>query len=128
MTLDEIVKECEKQVDWKNFRNYIHSFSGNFDHYKKVVTSLEKKDITKFIKICDNRKERARVLLSDVATVLGFLMAAISILVSFSKDYRIIFLGAIIIILGFALLNHYRANVHAWTAFKEAAILKEEYI
>ncbi|MCX9026149.1 MAG: hypothetical protein OIN85_08665 [Candidatus Methanoperedens sp.] len=85
MNLDDLVKKCEEEVYWKNFRNYIHSFSGNFDHYKEVVKSIEEKDITKFIEICDNRIERAKVLLSDVATVLGFLMTAIAILATLAK-------------------------------------------
>lgn len=126
MKLNDLVNDCEKPMEWRNLAYWtLHSFSGNFEFYRVIVDNKieDEEDITKFIEICDNRIERAKVLLSDVATVLGFLITGTAILASFAKENLILFLGAIIIILGFALLFHYRANVHAWTAFKEAAIL-----
>lgn len=126
MALNDLVNDCEKTMKWKNLANQtLRSFSGNFEFYRVIVDNKIKneKEITKFIQICDNRIERAKVLLSDVATVLGFLIATMAVLAYYINENLIIFIGIIIIILGFVLLFHYRANVHAWTAFKEATIL-----
>lgn len=121
-----LLKNCGKKAGWKNFVYFIHSFSGNFEFYKGIVeNNIGEKDIEIFIEICDNRIERAKTLLSDVATVLGFLITGTTIIIALTTETLLTIILGAIIILGFALLFHYRANIHAWTAFKEGAILNK---
>lgn len=93
-------------------------------------------EFKQFIKICDNRLERAKTFLNDIAIVFGLDLAALSIvatigtpgntlhlLLSFSGIITVVSLFAILIILSI-LLAHYRSQVHAWTAFKEKALMK----
>ncbi len=148
MDASELVKECEKEVGWQNFMSYGHSFTGNFKHYREITENrLNGEESKRFIDLCDNRIEHAKTLLKDVATVLGFAIAGISIIISlsskvieqdakpidpiiailFTNEYGILFRGffaflIVGVIFGVALLFHYRYNVHAWTAFKEGTI------
>ena len=145
--MDNLIKACEKKIHWINF----HSFTGNFEYYKdeKLVDKLikDKKGIDKFIEICNNKIECAKTFLQDVATILGFfssslvIVLTLSVLESGDKNHVDPFLDVIIqygalfpvlvfsligcIVILFVLLIHYRANIHAWTAFKEMAILKK---
>ena len=147
--MDNFIKACEKKIHWIN----LHSFTGNFEYYKKIdkklVAKVIKDDdrIDKFIEICNNRIERAKTFLQDVTTVLGFFGSSLTIVLALSileqGDKHVdIFLDLIIgqyegmfpvlvfsligfIVILFVLLFHYRASIHAWTAFKEMAILKK---
>jgi hypothetical protein len=137
----ELVKECEKHIGWIKKPAW-YSFTSNFEYFKeflKYKLDMEKTEIAKFVEICDHRIERAKTLLGDVATVLGFGVAGATIMVTFSgvlsnsKENVSLFLTGLFvflivgIIFGFLLLIHYRTHVHAWTAFKEAVILSKEY-
>ena len=147
--MDELIKACENKISWR----YWHSFTGNFEYYKKIDKKLVAKviedddGIDKFIEICNNRRERAKTFLQDVATVLGFFGSSLAIVLTLSvlesgdknhvdpfldsiSQYGILFtvlvfslIGCIVIL--FVLLLHYRTSIHAWTAFKEMAILKK---
>ncbi len=130
MNISELVGKCEESIGWGL---NLHSFTDDFEHYRKITKDkIDGKDINKFIEICDNRIERAKTLLKDVATVLGFSITGVSI-ISLAKTivsflFEIFFWILIVgIIICFFLLVHYRTHIHAWTAFKEAAILSENY-
>ena len=157
MTTKELVERCEKKLKVgcnvpKFFKLAWYSFRGEFGAIKEGVTLDDPDDgeIKRFIKVCDNRINRARIFLNDVAMVLGFALTALSIIAvlasgtlgnkSGSVDpiiailfgvysvpfkFLVIFLFASSIFL-LILLCHYRAHVHAWTVFKEEAILNEK--
>ncbi len=140
MNASKLLEDCEKSIGWS-----LHSFTGDFGHYRKIIKDnlegkeIEVKEIDKFIEICNNRIERAKTFLSDVATVLGFGITGASVIVSFTdvlsptqKDVSFFLISLFVvlvtgIIIGFLLLVHYRTHIHIWTAFKEAAILNEKY-
>lgn len=135
MDVKELVKECENNAGW---RTYGHSFTNNFKHYTNILVlkEINNEEIGKFINICDNRIKHAKTLLKDVAMVQGFAVASASIILSLvAKDEKSIdpifqfFVGVLLvgIIILFVLLIRYRASVHAWTAFKEGAILNKNY-
>lgn len=150
MIVDELVNACENKTSWKNVKSLFHSFTDNFDDYKKFIADnkLEGEDIDKFIEICNIKIERAKTLLSDVATVLGFDITAISVIlglsfkqgelpekpfnsilkgtygIQFSLFFAVLLLGLFV---GVLMLVHHRTHIHAWSAFKEAAILNEKY-
>lgn len=114
----------------------------NFDAYKKIIEDNkpeEEVEIDKFIKVCDVKIERAKILMSDVGTVLNASIAVIAtaIVLSgviqenyFKYSFLVsVFISIFIIALFFiALRAHYRFHIHAWTTFKEAAILSKEHI
>lgn len=120
------------------------------DDFKKVrsdisfefETESERQD---FIAACDNRIHRATTLLNEAAIMLGFVITSVSVIASFSLNripegglvrpllqegdilFRV-FVGALIVVLILLifLLGHYRTCTHAWTAFKEGAILERK--
>ena len=146
--MDKLIEACENKIGWRCW----HSFTGNFEYYKdeKLVDKLieDQKGIDKFIEICNNRIECAKTFLQDVATILGFFSSSLVIVLTLSvlesgdknhvdpfldviTQYGALFpvlvfslIGCIVIL--FVLLIHYRANIHAWTAFKEMAILNKK--
>lgn len=147
MNLGELVKKCGEKAGWKNFVYFRHSFSDNFEFYKGIVENIEEKDIEIFIEICDNRIDLAKVFLQDIATVLGFFIASLTIVLAISgleqgKNHAYPFLDTLIgnygnlfpilvfsliagIVILFGLLLKYRTQIHSWTAFKEDAILNK---
>ena len=148
--MDNFIKACEKRIHWIN----LHSFTGNFEYYKDIFEGElvakvreDRKGMDKFIEICNNRIERAKTFLQDVATVLGFFGSSLAIVLTLSvlerkethvdtfldfiSQYGALFpilvfllIGCVIIL--FLLLLHYRTSIHAWTAFKEMAILNKK--
>ncbi len=156
MKAKELMKECEGKLrvgdtPIKYLRLAGYSFRGNFEKIKEGISfnELEESEIELFTKVCDNRINRAGIFLNEVATVLGFDLTALSIIAVISSGVleesespflSIIFFGQygiqfrtlviflfVVLIFLFILLGHYRAHVHAWTAFKEEAILNEKY-
>jgi hypothetical protein len=156
MNVKELVKECEGKLKVgdtpiiKFLRLTWYSFRGDFERIRGDISfnELGKSEIERFIKVCDNRINRAGILLNEIATVLGFDLTALSIIAvissgvleksddpvlsvivegQYSIQFRIlvIFLFVALIFL-ITLLGHYRTHVHAWTAFKEEAILNEK--
>ncbi len=88
--------------------------------------------------------ERSKTFLNEIAVVLGFDFVALSIIASIADigegdpllsillnfDYGIPFRLLVIFLLGviiplFMLLGHYRSQIHAWTAFKEIALMNK---
>lgn len=158
MKAKELVEECEKQlkVGWympKFFKLAWYSFRSDFRAIRGDITfdDLVEGEIERFIRVCDNRVNRAGIFLNEIAMVLGFVLTALSIIAIISSGrigeetqpvWTLLFTGAYynitfrmgIIVLVFcllfllALLAHYRTQVHAWTVFKEEAILNEKHI
>lgn len=153
MNARELLIRCEREAGWQNYILYGHSFSGNFEYYREFTENkLNGEENEKFLELCNNRIERAKILLRDVAMVVGFVIVAISAIISLSSKviwqdkkpidpiiailltneygipFRIFFALLIVgVIFGVALLFHYRYNVHVWTAFKEGAILNKAF-
>lgn len=150
INLGDLVKDCEKEVGWRKPFSYFHSFSGNFEHYKEIIEKkLKEEEIDNFIKICDNRIDLAKVFLQDIATVLGFFITSLTIILAISglergKNHADLFLdtlignyGNLVPILAFSLITgivilsglllKYRTQIHSWTALKEGAILNKKY-
>lgn len=153
MDVKKLVEICEKKIGWK-LEPILYSFIDDFETIRNDVLFSELKDETEiknFIEICDNRIEHAKTFLSDISTVLGFFITSLAFIVALSsikiepgdtladpvlnvvKNYGIIFtifvallLSGIIILS--ILLFRYRTRVHAWTAFKEAAILNKKIV
>jgi len=138
------------RLAWYSFRGDFERIRGDIS-----FNELDKSEKERFIEVCDNRIKRAGIFLNEVAMVLGFALTALSIiavlvsgtlenksgavnqsgsidpiraiLFECSQPFKIlvIFLFACSILL-LILLCHYRTHVHAWTAFKEEAILNEK--
>ena len=142
LRIEEFLEKCNKKIGEYKYELAWWSFSNNFERIKFGISfdEFEEKDFSKFIKICDNRLERAKTFLNDIAVVLGFDFIALSIIATIAKEHEtiwsliinpdyliltflIVFLFAILIFL-FVLMFHYRSQVHAWTAFKEMALIK----
>ncbi|MEA2032703.1 MAG: hypothetical protein U9N41_03850 [Euryarchaeota archaeon] len=154
MGAKKLVEICEGKLkvgrNGEFFRLARYSFIGEFGAIREGIqedsTFDDPDEIERFIKVCDNRINRARILLNEIAMVLGFDLAALSIVAVIlsgrigkednlirailhgdpSITFLVIFLLASSIFL-LILLVHYRTHVHAWTAFKEGAILSEKY-
>lgn len=150
MDARKLVEICEKEVGWK-LTPMLYSFTDDFETIRNDLLFSELKDeneIKKFIEICDNRIEHAKTFLSDIATVLGFFITSLAFMVVLSSmkikesdklvdpflnlviSYGIIFTIFIaLLLLGIIILSillfRYRTRVHAWAAFKEAAILNK---
>lgn len=148
---DEVLEKCIDDVDaHNNIKKFIllalWSFRNNFKEIQKGISfdSFEKEDFEKFIEICNNRLDRSKVFLHEIAIVLGFDLTALTFVITKAMDQTklIVFIGAwniditpnlgfglaaiLFIILGilFILLGNYRSQIHAWTAFKEKALME----
>lgn len=137
--VEELLEECNKKIKCNRFNLLIWSFMNDFNELQNIslFDEVDKDDLDKFIKICNNRLERSKIFLKDIAVVMGFDFVALSIIVTAvessifrllfkSPTYYIIFIFLVIVvfIFLFILLTHYRSQVHAWTAFKEIALIK----
>ncbi len=126
----------------------LYSFIGNFESVSKYIpfNKLDCDEVEKFIAVCENRRERAKILMNEIAPVLGFVVIAMTVMVSVVPKpddvdggcYELLkamlstpLYGYILILLFvgfvflFVMLTHYRVQVHAWTAFKDEAILQK---
>lgn len=136
---EKLLKVCEKQMEtrWKIVK-FIklakYSFIGNFKAIKENIQfdALDKSEIEKFINACENRRERAKILLSEIGPLIGFDVVAMTVIASFAHEMvslpvyvGLLILLFICLIFLFILLAHYRIQVHAWTVFKEGAILQK---
>jgi hypothetical protein len=158
METKKLVEECEERlkVRWNGefIRLAWYSFLGKFGPIREGIREDmafdDHAEVKRFIEICDNRIKRAGTFLNEVAMVLGFALTALTIIAAISSDrlkesgdpilsiiggnlysiqfkILVIFLFVALIFL-IILLAHYRTHVHAWTAFKEEAILNENYL
>ncbi len=153
--VEDILKKCNNEIRAATYkplsREYkyglvVWSFNNNFESIQNKISfdSFEKEDFDKFIEICNNRLERSKVLLNEIAVVLGFDFSAFAVIAAIAKikddttiwslikdsndpifRFIILLLLAALILL-FGLLGHYRTQIHAWTAFREKAILVKQ--
>ncbi len=144
--VEKLLEKCNEKIKFNRINLVIWSFWNNFEGIQKGVSfdGFENEDFDKFVEICDNRLERSKVLLNEIAVVLGFDFSALAIIATIAniKEYTTIWsliknsndpififlilflIVALIFLLG--LLLHYRTQVHAWTIFKEKAILMKQ--
>ena len=135
-----ILEICNEKTAHNSWKLVYWSFTDNFEKLQDISFSDEITDneLEQFVKICDNRLDRAKTFLNDIAIVLGFIIASFSIVLTLAivgdklpflvPDLSInLFVPSLFIVLIglLAFLAYYRAQVHAWTAFKEKAILTE---
>ena len=164
MKAKELVEECEKRLKvgwnvWTFVKLGCYGFLGEFGAIRrdigKDIAFDDPNEVKRFIQVCDNGINRARIFLNEIAMVLGFALTSLSIvavllsgrlgveanIISAAKNdpiiailfgeyslpfkFLVIFLFASSIFL-LILLCHYRTHVHAWTVFKEEAILNEK--
>ena len=136
---EELLKICEKRIEtgWnvgKFFNLVVYSFRGNFKAIWDNIqfNILNGDEAEKFINVCENRRERARMLLSEISPLIGFGGATMTGVALFAHKIvpipiyisLLIFLFLCVAFL-FILLAHYRIQVHAWTAFKEKVVLQK---
>lgn len=69
------------------------SFRNNFNELQNDFPSIEfnAKESEDFIAICDNRLDRAKTFLNEIALVLGFDLAALSRLLAFKSFLQTLF-------------------------------------
>lgn len=135
--LDRLNSTSRLKLVWWSFRNNFNELQNDFPSIE-----LNEKELEDFIAVCDNRLDRAKTFLSEIALVLGFDLTALTIIafmvkfeppdpvlsILLSNNYGILFklLVAFLVLILFpllVLLGHYRSHVHAWTAFKEKVVL-----
>ena len=118
----------------------------NFESVSKYLpfNKLDCDEVVKFIAVCENRRERARILMNEIAPVLGFDVIAMTVVATivpksnnvggyellkeilFAPLYGILLIFLFIsFIFLFVMLAHYRVQVHLWTAFEDGAILQK---
>ncbi|MFZ3383050.1 MAG: hypothetical protein WA144_03910 [Candidatus Methanoperedens sp.] len=140
--MSKVVKLLEKcdEVSRRNYLKLVNlSFLGNFNELQNIPLFKEanNSELVQFIEICDNRLDRAKTFLNDIAVVFGFALVALSIMLTVEKDkvpfsvpdFSIIIIVTSLMLLLFvllALLAHYRSQVHVWAAFKEKALLMKK--
>ncbi len=138
----ELVEECTIKTDMHNYWNLFKwNFTNNFKELQNISLSDEQFDeneLERFIKICDNRLDRSKTNLNHMARLLGFDLIALSILAAMATKENVLYPNMlfrgyvtfailfIILILLVASLPHYRSDIHAWTAFKEKALLMQK--
>ena len=148
---EELLKICEKRIEtgWnvgKFFNLVVYSFRGNFKALKDDIhfSTSDTSEAEKFIAVCENRRERAKILLNEIAPLIGFVVVAMTVVATITpkqdaeSGYELLegilstpLYGDILIILFmgfmflFVMLAHYRTQVHAWTAFEEGAIMQK---
>ena len=145
--VDNLLEECNKQISIFNYfgiytyiKLFVLSLTNNFKKIQDGIfddfnnSKLDEYELIQFIEICENRLDRLKVHLNEVASLFGFDLIAISIIVTLveidTKDpvRSLIILGIFVIILLILLflVGYYRSQIHAWTAFKEKAILMKK--
>ena len=135
----ELLKICENQIEtrWKIVKFLTltwYSFTNNFKAITKNIhfDTPDASETEKFIAVCENRRARAKILLSEIGPLIGFGVATMVGVALFARETvhismyisLLIFLFLCLAFL-FILLAHYRTQVHAWTAFEEGAILQK---
>jgi hypothetical protein len=138
------VEECTKKTDKTDVHNYWNlfkwSFTNNFKELQNIplFDGVDENKLEQFIKICDNRLDRSKTFLNHMVLLLGFDLTALSILVAMATEENKFYLdlpfhgyvtfAVLLIILIFLIvcLPHYRSDMHAWTAFKEKALMTQK--
>ncbi|MBU4492530.1 MAG: hypothetical protein KKD69_08730 [Euryarchaeota archaeon] len=148
LKVEKLLKNCNNKIRKHKYELVWWSFINNFEGTQKLISDdfndieLDNSEVKQFIKLCDNRLDRSKVFLHEIAIVLGFDFAALTIIATIAKTSEArtirsliensddpIFISLILFLIGalmllFILLGHYRTQVHAWTAFKEKGLLQ----
>ena len=129
-----LTETCDQKIKCDRIKFILRSFANNFEKTKKDISfgEVADNDFKQFIQICDNRLAQSKIFLDDAAVVFGFALLSLSIFINMagatSLPYSIViiiiaFFGVILIFL-ISLMAHYRSDIHAWTVFKEIALIK----
>ena len=144
--VDNLLEECNKKISIFNYfgiYNYIKLFGLSLtNNFKKIQdgifddfnnSKLDEFELIQFIEICENRINRSKILLNEVASLLGFDLVALSIIITLDEinpknpiTHFSLIIGLAFLIIVSLLVAHYRSQVHAWIAFKEKAILMKK--
>ena len=135
-----ILEICNEKTA-HNFWNLVKwSFTDNFEKLQDIplLNEITDDELEQFVKICDNRLDRVKTFLNNITIVLGFIIASLSIVLTLAivgdklpflvpdLSINLFVTSLFLVLIGLiAFLAHYRAQIHAWTAFKEKAILME---
>lgn len=136
--VEGLLEKCNGKIGCNRFNLFIWSFMNDFKELQdsSLFNGFDESELKIFIKICNNRLERSKTFLNDIAIVFGFDLAALSIVATIGErenmfnrflpfsGYIIVATLFVILIILFVFLAHYRSQVHAWTAFKELALIK----
>lgn len=131
----DLTETCNRKIRDDRIKFVIRSFTNNFEKTKKDISFGEVADyeFEQFIQICDNRLAQSKTFLDDVAVVFGFALLSLSIVVNMADGttllpYSIVIIVTallfVILIILMLLMIHYRSDIHAWTVFKEIALMK----
>ena len=130
--VENILEICNEKTA-HNYWNLVKwSFTDNFKKLQNIpfFDEITDDELKQFVKICDNRLNRAKIFINDIAIVLGLIVTLYSIVLTLpivevikvpNLSKNLIVPSVILVLMG--LFAYYRAQVHAWTAFKEKAIL-----
>lgn len=139
----ELVEECTIKTDMHNYWNLVKwNLTNNFKELQNIPVfdkfDKNENELEQFIKICDNRLDRSKTFLNHMAVLLGFDLTALTILAVMSTEENLLYPNMffrgyvtfailfIILILLVASLPYYRSDIHAWTAFKEKALMTQK--
>ena len=134
--VEVLLNKCTEKAGWfHDFNLAWRSFGNDFEKTKNDISfgEADNVELVQIIKICDNRLARSKIFLDDAAVVFGFALLSLSIFINMagttSLPYSIViiiiaFFGVILIFL-ILLMVYYRSDIHAWTVFKEIALIKE---
>lgn len=143
--VEDLLNRCNENIRKYRYKLIWWSFWNNFEGIQEGISfdGFEKEDFEKFIEICDNRLDRSKTFLSDIAVVFGFDLVALTFVLDKAMErakltipigtevinllpYSGLIIATVLFVflaILFAFLVHYRSHTHAWTAFKEKAIL-----
>ena len=135
----DLLEICNEKTAHNHCKLFYWSLVDDFKKLQDIsfFNEINDDELKQFIKICDNRLDKAKTYLNEVALVLGFTITSLSIVLTFAiiEDKLLFSLSDLIIklivsylfvvmLFQYAQLAHYRSQVQAWTAFKEKAIME----
>ena len=135
--VEVLLNKCTEKAGWfHDFNLAWRSFGNDFEKTKNDISfgEADNVELVQIIKICDNRLARSKIFLDDAAVVFGFALLSLSIFTNMAGEAASLSNSIVIIIIAFfgvilifliSLMAHYRSDIHAWTVFKEIALIKE---
>lgn len=148
--IKDLTETCNRKFRCHHIKFVKWSFTNNFEDVWKLISDdfnnlgLNNDELKQFIDICNNRLEHSKTFLNDVAVVFGFDLLALSIIANIAIGgnkttillpyFSVILVAVLLLIILIILLLlpillllmiHYRSDIHAWTVFKEIALMKQ---
>ena len=133
MKAKRLLERCEKEIHkpWiKNKGKFLkRGIKGEFDEIRDIIKFKPPKwgDKEAFIKICDNRIDKLKTSSTEIVTILGAIMAVVAIflIADIRNNFSTILSEFLLISLMVLILDffYYRAQMYAWYAIKEGALL-----